>query len=100
MASIDAFSVNPGPLIRRTHITFRLLGHALVTVRVRRVSTGHIVRTLRHRMPMGPGRHAMVWWGKNDRQHRVLPGRFVVVAYAASRLGHARVAKRITVVRR
>jgi Glycosyl hydrolase family 26 len=98
--SMASFSVNPRPLVKRTRIAFRLASHSLVTLRISRASTGHVVRTLRRARAMGPGLHSLSWWGRNDRGHRVLPGKFIVEVLARSASAQAHVARSIMVLRR
>jgi hypothetical protein len=49
---------------------------------------------------MGPGLHTLSWWGRNDRGHRVLPGKFTVEVLARSASAQAHVARAIMVLRR
>jgi endoglucanase len=98
--TIARFTVGPKPMVQWTRIRFRLPVRASVTVAIRRVSSGHVVRTLRRGKVMRAGPHHILWKGRNQASRRVEPGLFEVSAVARTAHGHAKATDRLLVLRR
>jgi len=95
---VAQFAVGPKPLVKWTRIRFRLPVRASITVRVKRVSNGPVVRTLRRDQIMGAGPHHLYWCGRNQSLRRVLPGWFEISVLARTAHGGATTSSRLFVV--
>ena len=69
----------------KTAIGFTLSRYAKVTIFIKRVSTGTVVRHLVSARYMRRGRHVVYWWGTNDWRARVRQGWYRIIVVASNR---------------
>jgi len=84
----------------KTAIGFTLSRYAKVTIFIKRVSTGTVVRHLVSARYMRRGRHVVYWWGTNDWRARVRQGWYRIIVVASNRGGTNRASIVIRVAKR